>query len=148
MLTNALPLTPVLALAILSFIASSYVIISTVLPILPPHPLSRRLPRQAFGLAKRSLTPAQRATLYIAVCDIAALAAFMWEAIVEATAHSAVASPETSPAAAARLWVALTARQSCLLVVAVLTLMYLRLGKTLTFGKCLSQSAKCVACGA
>ncbi|KAF9514142.1 hypothetical protein BS47DRAFT_1392719 [Hydnum rufescens UP504] len=135
MLGHALPLIPVLALTIFSFFASSYVIISTILPILPPHPLSRRLPRQAFGLAKRSLTPAQRATLYIAVCDIVALAAFMWEAIVETTAHSPIAGPEVSPGAAARLWVALTARQSCLLVVAVLTLVYLRLGKTLTFGK-------------
>jgi hypothetical protein len=132
----------------LSFFASSYVIISTVLPILPPHPLSRRLPRQAFGLAKRSLTPAQRATLYIAVCDIIALGAFMWEAIVETTAQSPVVNPETSSAAAARLWVALTARQSCLLVVAVLTLVYLRLGKTLTFGKPLPQFIMHVVSGA
>ena len=145
MLTNCIPLIPVLVLTILSFTCSIYVILRTLIPIMPPHPLSRRLPRQAFGLAKRSLPPAQRATLYIAVCDILALAAFIWEAVEEATAKDPL-NADSSTAAAARLWIALTARQSCLLVVAALTLLYVRSGKTLTFGayhSCSLHSTRC-----
>ncbi|KAF8341527.1 uncharacterized protein EI90DRAFT_3150614 [Cantharellus anzutake] len=133
MLTDNIPFTPLMVLAILSFTCSVYVILTTLIPIMPPHPLSRRLPRQAFGLAKRSLTPAQRATLYIAACDILALAAFLWEAVAEMMSNQPL-NANSSAGAAGRLWIALTARQSCLLVVATLTLLHLRSGKTPTFG--------------
>ena len=39
-----LPLIPTLALSFVSFIASAFVILRIVIPILPPHPLSRRVP--------------------------------------------------------------------------------------------------------
>ena len=38
-----LPLIPTLALSFLSFIASAFVILRIIIPILPPHPLSRRV---------------------------------------------------------------------------------------------------------
>jgi len=39
-----IPFIPTLALAFVSFIASAFVILRIVIPILPPHPLSRRVP--------------------------------------------------------------------------------------------------------
>lgn len=132
MLTSTIPIVPALVLGIISFAASCFVIISILLPIIPAHPLSRRLPRTAFGLPKRKLSPAKKATLYIAFCDALALSVFLWQAVVEFIGTSA--NPSTDAGSSARLWLALTARQSCLLVVAALTLLYVRLGKTLTFG--------------
>ena len=134
MLTSTVPLIPLLVLAIISFSASCYVIISHLIPFLPPHPLSRRLPRTAFGLTRRRLTPAKKATLYIAVCDILALAAFLWQAIVESLGDVSV-DVERDVGASARLWVALTTRQTTLFIIAALTLLYVRSGKSLTFGK-------------
>ena len=133
MLTSTIPIVLALILGIVSFSASCFVIIRTLMPIIPAHPLSRRLPRTAFGLPKRKLSPAKKATLYIAFCDVLALATFLWQAIAESLGTSV--NPATDAGSSTRLWLALTARQSCLLVVAALTLLYVRLGKTLTFGK-------------
>lgn len=41
---DMLPLIPTLVLSFVSFIASAFVILRIVIPILPPHPLSRRVP--------------------------------------------------------------------------------------------------------
>ena len=41
--SNMIPLVPTLALAFLSFTCSVFVILRIVIPILPPHPLSRRV---------------------------------------------------------------------------------------------------------
>lgn len=38
-----LPLIPALALAFVSFLSSAFVILRIIVPILPPHPLSRRV---------------------------------------------------------------------------------------------------------
>ena len=38
-----IPLIPTLILALVSFLSSSFVILRVVLPVLPPHPLSRRV---------------------------------------------------------------------------------------------------------
>ncbi len=38
-----IPLIPSLALAFFSFLCSAFVILRIVIPILPPHPLSRRV---------------------------------------------------------------------------------------------------------
>ena len=40
---NMIPLIPTLALAFVSFICSAFVILRILIPILPPHPLSRRV---------------------------------------------------------------------------------------------------------
>lgn len=40
---NMIPLIPALVLAFVSFIASAFVILRIVIPILPPHPLSKRV---------------------------------------------------------------------------------------------------------
>jgi hypothetical protein len=38
-----IPLIPALALAFVSFISSAFVLLYIIIPILPPHPLSRRV---------------------------------------------------------------------------------------------------------
>ncbi|KAF8214014.1 hypothetical protein K438DRAFT_2009124 [Mycena galopus ATCC 62051] len=57
------PNRPTLALAFLSFISSAFVILRIVIPILPPHPLSRRVSPSEFGLPNfRTLSFADKAT--------------------------------------------------------------------------------------
>ncbi|KAF8305018.1 hypothetical protein DL93DRAFT_2233241 [Clavulina sp. PMI_390] len=132
MLTSTLPLIPVLILSIISFTASGFVILRTLLPLVPAHPLNHRVPSTAYGVAKPALSPAKKATLYIAAFDFIALVALLWQAVVEAIGTSA--NPSSNAGTAARLWIAMTARQTCLLVVATLTILYVRSDKTLTFG--------------
>lgn len=53
--TNSMiPLIPALVLAFLSFLCSAFVILRIIIPILPPHPLSRRV-RPVCSLALRRL---------------------------------------------------------------------------------------------
>lgn len=148
-----LPLIPTLALSFLSFIASAFVILRIVIPILPPHPLSRRVPpvrplflcdpprihrclRQSeFGLPNfKTLSPADKSHIWLASCDIVALAIFLWQAITEYSGGPSLYDVSSSPLAAVRLWFALTLRQSCLLVVASLTLLHVRLGRPVSLG--------------
>ncbi len=46
-----IPLIPALVLAFISFIASAFIILRIIVPILPPHPLSKRVSpvRSFFG---------------------------------------------------------------------------------------------------
>ena len=46
---NMIPLIPTLALAFVSFICSAFVILRILIPILPPHPLSRRVRPVSFS---------------------------------------------------------------------------------------------------
>lgn len=49
-----IPLIPTLALAFFSFICSAFIILRIVIPILPPHPLSRRVSPVSFHKLYRS----------------------------------------------------------------------------------------------
>ena len=57
-LLEMIPLVPTLALAFLSFTCSVFIILRIVIPILPPHPLSRRVApvRSIFLILVRLLT--------------------------------------------------------------------------------------------
>ena len=49
---NMFPLVPALILAFVSFISSAFVILRILIPILPPHPLSRRVrPVSSFAMS-------------------------------------------------------------------------------------------------
>ncbi|KAJ6560471.1 hypothetical protein B0H19DRAFT_1290393 [Mycena capillaripes] len=129
------PLIPALALAFLSFFSSAFVILRIVLPILPPHPLSRRVAPSEFGLPNfRSLTPADKSHLWLAGLDILALAIFIWQTINEYTGGPSDALTALDPASSLRLWIAMTLRQTCLLIVAGLTLLHVRMGRSVSFG--------------
>ncbi|KAI0082342.1 hypothetical protein K474DRAFT_499719 [Panus rudis PR-1116 ss-1] len=130
-----LPLIPTIALAFVSFIASAFVILRIVIPILPPHPLSRRVPPSEFGLPNfKSLSPADKSHIWLACCDLVALIIFVWQAASEYTGGPSDFAIAQDPASAVRLWLATTLRQSCLLIVASMTLLHVRLGRPVSFG--------------
>lgn len=131
-----IPLIPTLALAFLSFISSSFVILRILVPILPPSPLSRRVAPSEFGLPNfRSLSPADKSHIWLASLDLLALAVFVWQAVMESTGSPQAFAAATDPASSVRLWFAMTVRQTCLLVVASITLLHVRLGRSVSFGK-------------
>ncbi|KAI0720363.1 hypothetical protein C8T65DRAFT_736096 [Cerioporus squamosus] len=130
-----IPLIPTLALAFVSFISSAFVILRILIPILPPHPLSRRVRPSEFGLPNyRSISPADKSHLWLASCDLLALIIFTWQALSEYLGGPAGYSVINDPAAAARLWFAMNLRQTCLLIISGLTLLHVRMGRSVSFG--------------
>ncbi|OSX59418.1 hypothetical protein POSPLADRAFT_1184158 [Postia placenta MAD-698-R-SB12] len=131
-----LPLIPALALAFVSFLSSAFVILRIIVPILPPHPLSRRVRPSEFGLPNfRSLSSADKSHVWLASFDVVALILFAWQVISESLGSSPDYSAAHDPATAVRLWLVLTLRQTCLLVIAVLTLVHVRMGRSVALGK-------------
>ncbi|KAG2145792.1 hypothetical protein DEU56DRAFT_883282 [Suillus clintonianus] len=132
-----IPFIPTLILAFVSFISSAFVILRIVIPILPPHPLSRRVSPSEFGLPNFnfcSLSSADKSHLWLASLDILALCAFIWQAFSEYYGGPAAYGEARDAASSARLWFALTIRQTCLLVVSALTLVHIRMGRSVSFG--------------
>ncbi|KAI5124737.1 hypothetical protein M0805_005372 [Coniferiporia weirii] len=141
-----IPLVPTLALSMSSFLFSVVVIIRVVLPVLPSHPLSgggraaRASPpsktRRTSSLAETtSLSPTDKAYICIAACDLLSLAVFIWEVFAEYLGGLSVSGDAVlDPASAVRLWLTLTFRQTCLLVIIAATLVQVRLGKPASFG--------------
>jgi hypothetical protein len=81
------------------------------------------------------LTPADKSYVWLVACDLLALVLFIWQTVYETTnAHTDIGA-EISIGGASRLWLALTLRQTCLFVVAGLTLLHVRLGRPVSFGK-------------
>ncbi|KZT71488.1 hypothetical protein DAEQUDRAFT_687383 [Daedalea quercina L-15889] len=131
-----IPLIPALVLAFLSFLASAFVILRIIIPILPPHPLSRRVRPSEFGLPDfRSLSPADKSHVWLAACDVISLVLFTWQVVHEYLNTSEDYDAASDPASAVRLWLALTLRQTCLCVVALLTLVHVRMGRSVAFGR-------------
>ncbi|KAI6046837.1 hypothetical protein EDC04DRAFT_2627739 [Pisolithus marmoratus] len=117
-----IPFVPTVALAFVSSIASAFVVLRIVIPILPPHPLSRRV------------RPPTRAILWLASLDFLALCVFIWQATTEYFGGPVDVADARDAASSARLWFALTIRQSCLMVVSGLTLLHIRMGRSVSFG--------------
>ncbi|KAI5999860.1 hypothetical protein F5J12DRAFT_270440 [Pisolithus orientalis] len=132
-----IPFIPTVALAFVSFITSAFVVLRIVIPILPPHPLSRRVRPSEFGLPNynfRSLSTADKSHLWLASLDFLALCVFVWQATTEYFDGPVDVVEARDAASSARLWFALTIRQSCLLVVSGLTLLHIRMGRSVSFG--------------
>ncbi|TFY82700.1 hypothetical protein EWM64_g1313, partial [Hericium alpestre] len=133
--TRMFPLIPALALAFVSFLCSAFVILRIILPILPPHPLSRRVPPSEFGLPNfRSISASDKSHVWLAFCDLLALTIFVWEAVEQYLGSASGFQTASDPASATRLWFALTLRQTCLLVVSGITLLHVRMGRSVSFG--------------
>ncbi|TDL29653.1 hypothetical protein BD410DRAFT_892912 [Rickenella mellea] len=129
-----IPLLPTLALALLSFVSSAAIILRIVIPILPPHPLSRRVAPKEFGLPNfRPLSPADKSHIWLAIFDLLALVFFVWQAAVEFFNNSSDLDVASDSASAVRLWLAVTIRQTCLLFIAVITLFHVRMGRPVSF---------------
>lgn len=63
-----------------------------------------------------------------------ALGVFLWQAIQESLGGPSDYADATDPGSAVRLWLAMTIRQTCLLVVACVTLLHIRLGRSVSLG--------------
>ncbi|KAI6032195.1 hypothetical protein BKA83DRAFT_4210637 [Pisolithus microcarpus] len=132
-----IPFVPTVALAFVSFISSAFVVLRIVIPILPPHPLSRRVRPSEFGLPNynfRSLSTADKSHLWLASLDFLALCVFIWQVTAEYFGGPVDTADARDAASSARLWFALTIRQSCLMVVSGLTLLHIRMGRSVSFG--------------
>ncbi|KLO16348.1 hypothetical protein SCHPADRAFT_848273 [Schizopora paradoxa] len=130
-----IPLIPTLGLAFLSFFSSAFMILRVIIPILPPHPLSSRVAPKEFGLPNfKSLTVSDKAHVWFAIFDLLSLAIFVWEALSEYMGAVQNAGGAENALTSVRLWLALTMRQTCLIVVAAITLVHLRIGKPVSFG--------------
>ena len=91
--------------------------------------------QKEFGLPNfKSLSQPDKAHVWLAVCDILALAIFIWEVFEEYVGNPSDIDISNNVASSVRLWMALTLRQTCLLVVAGITLLHVRLGKPVSFG--------------
>jgi hypothetical protein len=86
-----------------------------------------------FGLPNfRSLSLADKSHLWFASLDMLALLFFVWQVATEYATGSSGLAIASDPASTIRIWLALTMRQSCLLVVAAVTLVHVRLGQSAT----------------
>ncbi|KAI0294605.1 hypothetical protein B0F90DRAFT_1281458 [Multifurca ochricompacta] len=135
-----IPLMPLVALAFSSIVCSAFIILRILHSILPSRSLSRRVHPLRFNRpSTRSLPPADKSYIWLALCDISALSVFLWEAFNQwfnpASIISAAAkNPSGTTGSASRLWIALTLRQTCFLIVSAIILIHVRLRKSVSFG--------------
>jgi hypothetical protein len=158
-----IPLMPTVALALFSVICSAFVILRILLSTLPqPRPLGRRVypvrffcfyflslsliyrPPPTFikltfsRLSSSSLTSAGKSYVWLALSDVFAVAVFVWEAFsqwFDSSSESSSKSSRVTSRSAARLWLALTFRQTCFLIISALILIHVRRRKSVSFGR-------------
>ncbi|GAA6036933.1 hypothetical protein JCM8097_006361 [Rhodosporidiobolus ruineniae] len=130
-----------LVFALFSFLCSTYTTLRTLLPLLPGHPLNRRHAGAAVtpydaptppSEGRPRLKSAQRFASYLACVDIFAAIVLIWEV---ATAFSAEEQLGASKTAAARVYLATTARPTLLAVVAVLSYVNVVQGRQIALGR-------------
>jgi hypothetical protein len=93
------------------------------------------LSQSEFGLPNfKALSPADKSHIWLAVCDLVALTAFIWQAVEETKGSKSDWAVTTDAFGTGRMWLALTLRQTCLFVVAGITLLHVRLGRPVSFG--------------
>jgi hypothetical protein len=90
-------------------------------------------------LSSSSLPTADKSYVWLAICDIVAVAVFVWEAFGQwfdssSEWSSAAASSGIRSRSAARLWLALTFRQTCFFIISALILVHVRRRKSVSFG--------------
>ncbi|KIM91232.1 hypothetical protein PILCRDRAFT_169800 [Piloderma croceum F 1598] len=130
-----IPLLLTFALALVSFTSSAFVILRVIIPVLPPSRFSRRVPPSEFGLRNaHSLSPADKSHLWLAGCDLLALVVFVWQALQESLGGPSDFAEAGDPGSAVRLWLVMTVRQTCLLVVASIALLHVRMGRSVSLG--------------
>lgn len=83
----------------------------------------------------RKLSLADKSHIWLASLDIVALGIFVWQALYEYYGGPSGLAVTSDPGSVVRLWIATTIRQSCLLIVAGLTLTHVRMGRSIAFGK-------------
>lgn len=115
-----IPVIPSIALVLWSFLCSSVVLAKIFASIW--HSKSQKL------------TTANKSIIWLVLFDITALFAFVMQVILTKLGNSPSYDPATNPISAARMWVALTARQTCFLIVTSVTLLHIRLARPISLG--------------
>ncbi|KAI6095142.1 hypothetical protein EV401DRAFT_1896143 [Pisolithus croceorrhizus] len=88
-----------------------------------------------FCTLSRGVQPLTRANdLWLASLDFLALCIFIWQETTEYFSGPVDTVEARDMVSSARLWFALTIRQSCLMVVSRLTLLHIRMGHSVSFG--------------
>jgi hypothetical protein len=90
------------------------------------------------GPSTHYLPPADKSYVWLALCDVLAVSLFVWEAFiqwVDSTSDTGASATSFRAGSAARLWLALTFRQTCFLVVSALIVIHVRLRKSVSFGR-------------
>lgn len=64
-----------------------------------------------------------------------ALTLFIWQAVNESTGGPSGFENASDPASSVRLWFVMTVRQTCLFIIASITLLHVRMGRSVSFGK-------------
>ena len=88
-------------------------------------------------LSSSSLPSAGKSYVWLALSDIFAVAVFVWEAFnqwFDSLSESSGKSSRVTSRSAARLWLALSFRQTCFLVISTLILVHVRSRKSVSFG--------------
>jgi hypothetical protein len=107
-----------------------------------PRSLIYRLPltfiKLTFSrLSSSSLPSAGKSYVWLALSDIIAVAVFIWEAFsqwIDSSSESSSKGSRATSRSAARLWLALTFRQTCFLIISALILIHVRRRKSVSFG--------------
>jgi hypothetical protein len=89
-------------------------------------------------LSSSSLLTAGKSYVWLALCDIFAVAVFVWEGFsqwVDYSSESSGKSSRVGSRSVARLWLALTFRQTCFLIISALILIHVRRRKSVSFGR-------------
>ncbi|KAI6159299.1 hypothetical protein EDD17DRAFT_1511430 [Pisolithus thermaeus] len=88
-----------------------------------------------FCTLSRGVQPLTRADdLWLASLDFLVLCVFIWQETTKYFGSPVNTVEACDTASSARLWFALTIRQSCLMVVSGLTLLHIRMGRSVSFG--------------
>ena len=96
---------------------------------------STNLLQSEFGLPSfRTLTPADKSHLWLVSFDILALVLFLWQAINESLGRASDYADAQDANSAVRLWLAMSVRQTCLLVVSCTALLHVRMGHSVSLG--------------
>jgi hypothetical protein len=88
-------------------------------------------------LSSSSLPSAGKSYVWLAFSDIFSVAVFVWEAFsqwFDSSSESLSQSSRVTSRSAARLWLALTFRQTCFLIISALILINVRRRKSVSFG--------------
>ncbi|GAA5995022.1 uncharacterized protein JCM10292_004492 [Rhodotorula paludigena] len=121
-----------LGAALVSFVASTYTTLRTLLPLLPGHPLNRRSVDAPEADKRPRLKSAQRFTAYLSLVDIAAATILITEVAIAVSTSRQLGG---SRGAASRVYLATTARPTLLLVVALLSYANVAQGRSITLGR-------------
>ncbi|KAI9457291.1 hypothetical protein F5148DRAFT_349217 [Russula earlei] len=130
-----IPLMLTITLSLVSFVCSAFVILRIIIPILPHRYLGRRVYPLAFSYPiSYSLPPADKGYIWLALCDLSAAVVFVWETFDQWFDSSSSVGVASNVRSAARLWLALTLRQTCFLIISALIVIHVRLRKSVSFG--------------